>query len=61
VRVRDVMSSAVITVPPEMRVKQAAELLERRMRSIPVLRSRRVVGMVAREVPGVVAVRLEEA
>ena len=53
-RVREVMSSPVVTVPPGMRLKEAdiAEagrlMLERRIKSIPVLRGRRVVGIVAR-------------
>jgi CBS domain-containing protein len=64
------MTREVVALPTEADVAEAARLmLKRRIRSIPVLEGRRVVGIVARRnllevlargVPGVIEVRFEE-
>ncbi len=45
----DVMSTRLVTVPPEMPVEEAAALLEKhRIRRLPVLRQGRLVGILSR-------------
>ena len=60
-RVSDVMSSPVVTVPPDMRLKEVADLLVRNGISVaPVVDDGELAGLLAREVPGVVEVRFDE-
>jgi CBS domain-containing protein len=48
-RVREVMSSPVVTVPPGMRLKEVADLLvEREISAVPVIEDGALVGIVAR-------------
>jgi CBS domain-containing protein len=64
------MSSPVVTVPPDMRLKEVADLLVRnRISAAPVVDDGELVGIVARrdllevlarEVPGVIEVRFDE-
>jgi CBS domain-containing protein len=61
VRVSDVMSSPVVTVPPDMRLKEVADLLVRNgISAVPVVDDGELAGLLAREVPGVVEVRFDE-
>ena len=60
-RVSDVMSSPVVTVPPDMRLKEVADLLVRNgISAVPVVDDGELAGLLAREVPGVVEVRFDE-
>ena len=60
-RVRDVMSSPVVTVPPDMRLKEVADLLVRNgISAVPVVDDGELAGLLAREAPGVVEVRFDE-
>ena len=46
--VRDIMSTPVLTVPPEATVEKCMQLMtEHRVRHLPVVEGRRVVGMVS--------------
>jgi CBS domain-containing protein len=48
VRVREVMSSPVVTVPPDMRLKEVADLLVRhRIGAVPVVEGGELVGIVS--------------
>jgi CBS domain-containing protein len=48
VRVRDVMSSPAVTVPPDMRLKEVADLLVReRISAVPVVDDGELVGLVS--------------
>jgi CBS domain-containing protein len=48
VRVRDVMSSPVVTVPPDMRVKEVADLLVRHgISAVPVVEDGELVGIIS--------------
>jgi len=47
-RVRDVMSSPVVTVPPDMRLKEVADLLvQREISAVPVVEDGALVGIVS--------------
>jgi predicted transcriptional regulator len=48
VRVRDVMSSPVVCVPPDMRLKEVADLLvTRAISAVPVVEDGELVGIVS--------------
>jgi hypothetical protein len=62
-RVKDVMSSPVVTVPPGMRLKEVADLLvERAISAVPVARLAPLPEppQLARGVPGVVEIDFTE-